>query len=112
MSNQTAGRLEFPKLAQAVAVLRDVAQPTRIILFGSHARGAADEGSDVDIMVVERDVPHRMAETVRLARALRPLRIPVDLVVISEAAFRERAVIPGTIYFEAATHGRVVYEAA
>lgn len=27
--------------------------PIRIILFGSYARGDADEGSDLDLMVVE-----------------------------------------------------------
>jgi predicted nucleotidyltransferase len=100
------------KLAQAVSTLRRVANPTRIILFGSHARGNADPGSDVDIMIVEPEVANRFEETVRLSRALRPLRMPVDLIVIGEEPFRERATIPGTVYFEAATQGRVMYEAA
>ncbi len=100
------------KLEQAIATLRRIANPTRIILFGSHARGTADPDSDVDIMVVEPDVQNRFAETVRLHRALRPLRMPVDLIVIGEQAFQERATTPGTVYFEAANEGKVVYEAA
>jgi predicted nucleotidyltransferase len=37
--------------------------PERIILFGSHARGDAREGSDLDLMVLFREVddPHERA---------------------------------------------------
>lgn len=100
------------KLKHAVAMLREMTNPKRIILFGSHARGEADAGSDVDLMVVTPHVEDRLAETVRLSRALRPLRMPLDLVVVSESTFRDRSGAPGTVYFEAATEGRVVYEAA
>ena len=99
------------KLERAVSMLRHMTDPKRIILFGSHARGEADAGSDVDLMVVTPHVEDRLAETVRLSRALRPLRMPLDLVVVSESMFRDRSGAPGTVYFEAATEGRVVYEA-
>lgn len=99
------------KLEHAVAMLREMTNPKRIILFGSHARGEADAGSDVDLMVVTPHVENRVAETVRLSRALRTLRLPLDLVVVSESMFRDRSGAPGTVYFEAATEGKVVYEA-
>jgi predicted nucleotidyltransferase len=40
-------------------------QPARVLLFGSHARGDAGPDSDLDFLVIERDVPNRHAEMVR-----------------------------------------------
>ncbi len=42
--------------------------PVRVILFGSHARGDACAGSDLAFLVIEREVPDRHAEMVRLLR--------------------------------------------
>src|SRR6202035_2310656 len=49
------------------------ADPVKIVLFGSRARGDAGPDSDFDFLVVERDPTDRHAEMVRLGRALRPL---------------------------------------
>lgn len=37
-----------------------VATPTRIILFGSFARGDAAEDSDIDLLVVVKETPSRL----------------------------------------------------
>ena len=42
-----------PRLAELVSLLKAY-QPEQIILFGSHARGQADEFSDYDIVVIKR----------------------------------------------------------
>jgi predicted nucleotidyltransferase/HEPN domain-containing protein len=69
---------------RAVKILAREACPTRVVLFGSYARGDATVESDLDLLVIEPGVVDRAAEMVRLRRALRPLRIPVDLLVFSE----------------------------
>ena len=97
---------------RAVALLRDAANPRRILVFGSHARGEARAGSDLDLVVVERDVHDRRAEMVRLMDALRPLRVPVDLLVVTERELRDWSEIPGSVLHAATTEGRTVYEAA
>ena len=58
---------------QAVGRLAADPLPQRIILFGSQARGDADAGSDIDLLVIEAKVPNRAAEMVRLRRLLSPL---------------------------------------
>ena len=93
-------------------LLIEAAKPQRIIMFGSQARGEAGEASDLDVMVVEEGVADRAAEMVRLNRLLRPLGIPVDLLVVSSEKFNYWCDTPGNVYFEAATDGRVLYEAA
>jgi len=47
---------------------------------------------------------------VRLRRILRPLRIPVDIIVVSEQVFNDWAYTPGTVIYEAALEGRILYE--
>jgi len=75
--------------SKAVALLRQAAPGATIILFGSHARGDACEESDLDFLVVEPEMRAQAAEMVRLRDVLRPLRIPVDILVTSEKVFRE-----------------------
>jgi len=98
-------------LARVTELLVEAAHPKRIILFGSEARGEASEDSDLDLLVIERSVPDRMAEMVRLNRLLRPLKIAVDLLVVSEDKFQYWRDTPGNVYYEAATEGQVLYEA-
>ncbi|MFM1902433.1 MAG: hypothetical protein RLZZ440_333 [Planctomycetota bacterium] len=99
------------RLRTAVERLVAAAQPKQIILFGSHARGEADDHSDVDLLVVEQVVADRYEEMIRLNRALKGLVMPVDLLVVSEAEFAQRSVTPGTVEHAARREGRVLYAA-
>ncbi len=98
-----------PQLEAAVRVLAEAARPERIILFGSHARGEARADSDLDLLVIESHVEDRAREMVRLRRALRPLRIPVDLLVYSTEDVARWGQQPGSALYWALREGRVVY---
>jgi predicted nucleotidyltransferase len=95
-------------IREAAALLAAASQPSRVVLFGSYARGDAREGSDVDFLVIEPVVRDRHAEMVRLRDVLRPLRIPVDVLVVSEAAYEQWSGVPGTVAHAAASEGRDV----
>lgn len=98
-------------IERAARSLAAAAPPrSRVILFGSHARGEARTGSDLDFLVIEPEVGSRLEETVRLRRALRGLGVPVDVVVVSEDLARRRARVPGTMVDRALREGRVVAE--
>ncbi len=79
---------------------------SRVILFGSYARGEADAQSDVDILVIEPEVESATEESVRLYRTLKDLRIPVDVIVMDDAKARRRAKVKGTIVELALREGR------
>ena len=97
---------------QAVRVLVEGARPTKVILFGSYATGDAREDSDVDLLVVERKLVNKRDEMVRLRRLLRPFRIPVDVLVVSEEEFNDWSHLSGTALYWANREGKVVHEAA
>lgn len=96
---------------KAVELLTRNAPHATIILFGSRARGDARPDSDADFIVVEPDVKSRRQEMARLARVLRPLRIPTDVLVFSRKVFDEWAAIPGTVIYRAAREGKVLHAA-
>jgi predicted nucleotidyltransferase len=99
------------KMQAAIERLVAAAQPTRIILFGSRARGDADDRSDVDLLVIKHQVTDRYEELVALDRALAGILMPVDILLVSEAEFEERAEQPGTVERAARKEGRVLYAA-
>jgi len=96
------------RLRVAVERLVAAAQPKQIILFGSYARGDADDHSDIDLLVVESIVDDRYEEMIRLNRVLKGLVMPVDLLVVSEQEFDHRSAMPGTVEHTARREGRVV----
>lgn len=98
------------RLSQAVDRLRRAAPDATIRLFGSRARGDASPDSDWDFLVVRPQVTSRRREMARLARVLRPLRIPADVLVFSQADFDQWASIPGTVLHEAAQEGKVLHD--
>jgi len=61
--------------------------PQRILLFGSWARGQANQDSDIDFLVVEREpfgpTRSRRQEAARIWRCLSEFRIPTDILVYS-----------------------------
>jgi predicted nucleotidyltransferase len=99
-------------IEQAARTLADRAgSPVRVILFGSHARGDARAGSDLDFLVIEPEVSDRHAEMVRLRSALHDLRRPIDVLVYSQAQVEEWGNVPGTALHAALAEGRVLVDA-
>lgn len=84
---------------------------SKVILFGSHARGEANADSDVDFLVIEPVVENRLEEWERLRRTLRDFPAPVDIVVLDEQRAARRAKVPGTMVHHALRDGRVLAHA-
>jgi uncharacterized protein len=99
------------RLAEVVRRVVEVADPDRIILFGSAARGQAGPDSDLDLLVVKSGVAHRRHLAQRIYRRLIGLEVPVDILVVTPEdieAFKDEV---GTIIGPALLEGREVYVA-
>ena len=86
---------------------------TRVILFGSYARGTGDEGSDLDLVVIEREVPDKAAEYMRLMEAVGRVApgVGLDLLIYPMCEYERRGQVPGTVLFEARVEGQVLHDA-
>lgn len=84
--------------------------PARVILFGSYARGTATEDSDLDLMVIEKEVPDKAAEYLRLRRAIGGIGVGVDVLVYSEEEALRRGQVPGTLLYWAFKEGQVLHD--
>lgn len=86
--------------------------PATVMLFGSYARGEAEDDSDLDLLVIEPELDNPADEYLRLRSAIGRIGIGVDLLLYSTAEFRKRSKIPGTLLFSAAREGKVLHERA
>jgi len=85
-------------------------RPQRIILFGSQARGTADDRSDVDILVICPFEGKRRHLMVEMDRALDDLDYAFDILILNPEEFQRDRLIPGTVGRYAHKEGKVVYE--
>ena len=86
--------------------------PASVMLFGSYARGDADDGSDLDLLVIERDVPDKAAEYLKLHRAIGSMGVGVDVLVMSGEEYARRSQVPGTVPYWAAKEGKLLHDAS
>lgn len=83
--------------------------PHRIILFGSYARGTADEHSDVDLLVICPLKKDRKKLMVEMDMALWGMGMARDIVVLTPKEFEKEKEIPGTIARYAWKEGKPLY---
>ena len=101
------------KIRAAVKRVVKVAHPTRVILFGSSARGGRRVAHDVDLLIISgSEVQSPRKESIRIRRALRGIPMPMDILIISERRLREVADQPGLVYRQALREGKIVYDAS
>ncbi len=103
----------------AEQVLRDVVnrlveqfEPGRIILFGSQARGTADDRSDVDLLIICAVDGKKRDLIVAMDRALKGLGIARDVLIVTPDEYERDRHIPGTVARPASLEGKVLYDRA
>jgi predicted nucleotidyltransferase len=99
-------------LQQIVAKIVQLANPDRVILFGSAATGDMTADSDLDLLVVESQVSNTRHEGIRLRAALEDVPLPIDVIVMSRQWFDDTKNVIGGIAYPAHKYGKVLYEAA
>ena len=81
----------------------------KVVLFGSHASGAARRDSDVDLFVIMPFRGRRVDQSVAIRMKLRP-SFPLDLVIRSPREVRERLKLGDSFIRQILETGKVLYE--
>jgi uncharacterized protein len=82
----------------------------KIILFGSQARGTADEKSDVDLLIITSLPGNRFDIMRAIRRSLLSINYAFDIIAVSPEEFERDKNIPGTIARYASKEGVIIYE--
>ncbi len=102
--------IEESEISRVAARMAEAANAERVILFGSHARGEADEDSDVDLLIIaESDLP-RFKRSPPLYRLLRPYPFPMDLIVYTPQEVEAATRSPVSFVSIVLREGKTVYE--
>ena len=84
--------------------------PLRVILFGSHARGAAGPDSDVDLLVVMPETVHKRQTAIAIRRLLSDAPVPKDILVTDPEEVARRGDLPGSVLRTALREGVSLYD--
>ena|SRR2546428_7483566 len=110
--DQARPRMDDSLAQEIVRRILKVAQPDRIIVFGSAATGTMTRDSDIDLLVLERGNGEPREAALRARDALAGLGFPFDVVVMPSERFEETKNVIGGIAYPAHKYGRVIYEVA
>lgn len=107
-------RVSEQMIEEMVQTIVNEVEPRRIYLFGSYARGSQTADSDVDLLIVEDQAfgpdRNRWSELKRIRKALRPFRVPKDILVYSQNEFESWENSVSHIVARAAREGKLLYE--
>lgn len=103
---------EFDDIIQkTIETIVSVAEPLRIILFGSAARGEMGPNSDLDLLVVVRNGCHRRKTAQKIYRRLIDVGFATDIIVVTEEDLERFGSDPGMVIKKALDEGRELYAA-
>lgn len=83
--------------------------PEQIIVFGSYARGEADERSDLDVVIIKQTEKRFLDRLIEAARCLDNDLGKVDVFVYTREEFEEMRQRGNPFIEKVVTEGRVIY---
>ena len=97
-------------LDHAVDTITRAFRPERIVLFGSQARGDADNGSDIDLFVEMETTLSPPERAIAISELFGLRSWSMDLVVYTPAEVQRLRGINGTLLSQIEEEGQVLYE--
>jgi predicted nucleotidyltransferase len=104
--------VEAAQFDEIIRRIVEVANPRRIIMFGSAARGTMGPDSDLDLLVITQGPVHRRQLAQRIYRRMIGVGQAVDVIVATPEDIERYGQSLGLVYRPALEEGREVYAAA
>ena len=103
--------LNIPYIDKIIPIIQDIALPDQIILFGSYARGNYTQKSDLDLLIIKRDLKNgnNIIDSIYRAFYENKIRISVDLLAIDYTKYNELNNKIGYIYKTIKEQGKIIY---
>jgi len=102
------------QLASLAERIIDLANPRQVILFGSQARGTAQQDSDIDLLIIgdrsSEEKWSRRREIGRIRRGLPLIGVPIDILFFTPEEVEKWRHTTNHVVSEALREGRVIYE--
>jgi len=94
-----------------VPLIVSLAAPEQIILFGSYARGDNNEKSDIDLLIIKKDLKNEREVNNKLYMAFfeNKINIPIDLISVDYDKYNENNGKIGYIYKTIKEQGKIIY---
>ena len=101
----------LPITEQIVAFIMSKISPERIILFGSYAKGKNNEKSDIDILIIIKNLENERKITGLLYKALldEDISTPIDFLAVDYDKYNILKNKTGYIYKTIELEGQVLY---
>ena len=102
----------IPYIDRIISIIVSLASPDQIILFGSYARGDNKEKSDVDLLIIKKDLKKGfdMIDSIYRSFYDNNIGIPVDVIAIDYNRYNELNDEIGYIYKTIKEEGKVIYD--
>ncbi len=107
---ETYKTLKQETLDEIVRRIVSIADPERIIMFGSAAGGRMNRNSDVDLLVV-KSAANRLELARKIYSRLHGVNEAVDVIVVRPEDLEQYRNNPALIIASAIAEGRVIYDA-
>lgn len=102
--------LDSDTLHEITRRLAEEFDPEQVILFGSHAWGQPNAGSDVDILVIVAKSDEKPARrATRAYHALRGINIPTDILVKTRDEVERFQSVHSSLESEVLRRGKILY---
>ena len=103
--------IKVPLIDEIIPLIVTLVSPDQIVLFGSYARGDNKENSDIDLLIIKKNLINEREMNNKLYKAFfeNKINIPIDLISIDYSKYMELNNEIGYIYKTIKEQGKIIY---
>jgi len=102
---------EIPYIDKIIPIILSLASPDQIILFGSYARGDNTEKSDIDLLIIKKNLKRgrEISSSIYKAFLENDIGVSVDILTIDYNKYMKLNNEIGYIYKTIKEQGKIIY---